>query len=763
MNKKIAKFASLSLGLALAVGVGVALSSKKVVGTRAADTLSYTLDFKANTTDTDGTSALGNTVADYFTDGASNVTSLTSSKVYLGKSSMKGIKFGSSSAKGTLTLTLASSGQVKATKLTLALAMYDSGEKVNVSINGGSSTQLAPTQSLADYDVAWDGETNLSTIKVEARVASKCRFYLDYIKVFVDDGSAACEHNWVAGTVHAPTCTEDGYTEYECSECHEEKHDDIVPATGHDYGEWTEVTPASCLTAGEEKRVCSHDSSHVETRPIAALGHHYVDGICDRCGAEEPDEVNVDYVFSEHYSANTMLDDTPIAIDENISAVFTAGGTPTQYYTNGEAARWYGGGTLTISSSLGNISSIEINYSRHDKACSANVGSYTDITSASGSATWVGDDAAVVFTLASGSGHNRIVSLSITYDKSGAETFTITYLANAEEAEGEMEPTTATAPQVATCGFTREGYEFARWNTQADGEGDNYEVGTSVSEDLTLYAIWQEYIAPIEGNVSMEGVTSATAVTVNGHPALKCGAGSTAGAMKLVLNKAGVEKIKVYVAGWKGDANKTVNLEVVGDATLSTSSIELTEDVSLTGTISSVTLSNPETTFVFTLELTGASQGDEITLTAAQAKNNRFVVWGATDLFAETFANEFMNHMHCDASGKGIIAPTYDEGYDWTQFQSIYNGLDAQEKGRLGDADAKEDGTIIEQAMARYDYVAGKYKLLNFINGRTPVAFETIPSLEISSVTNNSAILVIAAIALVCIASVTLVIVIKRR
>ena len=42
-------------------------------------------------------------------------------------------------------------------------------------------------------------------------------------------------------------------------------------ATGHDWGEWTVTKEPTYEEAGEETRVCKNDSSHIETRPIAAL------------------------------------------------------------------------------------------------------------------------------------------------------------------------------------------------------------------------------------------------------------------------------------------------------------------------------------------------------------------------------------------------------------------------------------------------------------------------------------------------------------
>ena len=71
-------------------------------------------------------------------------------------------------------------------------------------------------------------------------------------------------------------------------------------------------------------------------------------------------------VFSNLYSSNTTLDDVTIS-GTDFSLVFQkrSGGTATQYYTNGSAVRWYGGGTLVVSSTTKTISQIEITYTRN--------------------------------------------------------------------------------------------------------------------------------------------------------------------------------------------------------------------------------------------------------------------------------------------------------------------------------------------------------------------------------------------------------------
>jgi len=47
--------------------------------------------------------------------------------------------------------------------------------------------------------------------------------------------TVTCEHNYVAGTPVAPTCTTEGYTVYTCSLCSRSYSSDKVPATGHNF------------------------------------------------------------------------------------------------------------------------------------------------------------------------------------------------------------------------------------------------------------------------------------------------------------------------------------------------------------------------------------------------------------------------------------------------------------------------------------------------------------------------------------------------
>ena len=96
------------------------------------------------------------------------------------------------------------------------------------------------------------------------------------------------------------------------------------------------------------------------------------------------------------------------------------------------------------------------------------------------------------------------------------------------------------------------------------------------------------------------------------------------------------------------------------------------------------------------------------------------------------------------------------EGYDgkannkaalvtiWSDLASAdkYPSLPFDQKEILANAERKESGTVVEQAMARYDYLTGKYDLSNFINGRTPMANVT----EIAFENTNMTFILIASI-----------------
>ena len=81
---------------------------------------------------------------------------------------------------------------------------------------------------------------------------------------------------------------------------------------------------------------------------------------------------------------------------------------------------------------------------------------------------------------------------------------------------------------------------------------------------------------------------------------------------------------------------------------------------------------------------------------------------------AEEFANDFLGSITCDATGNSTPTMTRT----WAQLEELYNGVEASQKGVLLNATANESGTVIERAMARYDFICRKYSQYSNFIGR---------------------------------------------
>ena len=131
---------------------------------------------------------------------------------------------------------------------------------------------------------------------------------------------------------------------------------------------------------------------------------------------------------------------------------------------------------------------------------------------------------------------------AITIQKDSENVINIYYQKNADRlfydangGEGTMSPSVGKAEEEVTVdenGFTRDGYEFTGWNTQADGKGKNYEPGdkyTLTDGEDKLFAQWKQVIFPgtpitvqVEKDgehISADGVVKATEYEAGGGTA----------------------------------------------------------------------------------------------------------------------------------------------------------------------------------------------------------------------------------------------------
>ena len=134
------------------------------------------------------------------------------------------------------------------------------------------------------------------------------------------------DHNYVAGTVVAPTCEDEGYTVYTCTGCGATENRDNKAALGHKAGAAVKenVVAATCTEAGSYDEVvycsgCGEELSR-EAKTEAALGHNEVidkavaatcteTGLtegkhCDRC-----DEVIVAQTVVAALNHNVVIDE----------------------------------------------------------------------------------------------------------------------------------------------------------------------------------------------------------------------------------------------------------------------------------------------------------------------------------------------------------------------------------------------------------------------------------------------------------------------
>ncbi len=82
---------------------------------------------------------------------------------------------------------------------------------------------------------------------------------------------------------------------------------------------------------------------------------------------------------------------------------------------------------------------------------------------------------------------------------------------------------------------------------------------------------------------------------------------------------------------------------------------------------------------------------------------------------AESFSYNIINKITCDNSGE--TAPVFADGFSWQDLNDMYDDMDSSQKTILRSADADEGGSLIEQAMAKYDVICRNYpSRANFIN-----------------------------------------------
>ena len=158
------------------------------------------------------------------------------------------------------------------------------------------------------------------------------------------------------------------------------------------------------------------------------------------------EEVTVTFDASKQGYTNAQ-DINNVTITDGITVTFDKGtnSNTCKYYDTGNAIRVYGGGYFTIASSIGNITKIKFKFGSGDgsNAISKDSGTYYSSTG-----TWEGSSERITFTIGGTSGHRRIKTIAVTYEKdtnaptaesltiSGTASNTTYYVGDTPSAEG---------------------------------------------------------------------------------------------------------------------------------------------------------------------------------------------------------------------------------------------------------------------------------------------------------------------------------------
>ena len=247
--------------------------------------------------------------------------------------------------------------------------------------------------------------------------------------------------------------------------------------------------------------------------------------------------------------------------------------------------RFFKSQTLTVSSTAGNITSIEFTCTAANKTKygPGGFGALDGYTYADKVGTWTGSTASVTFSTTNNP--VRATQVVVTIDGEGGNT-------TPDDGGDDVTPDDG-------------------GNTTPDDGGDDVTPDDG-GDDTPLTS----------SAATMDVVETAEACTVNGADGVKVGTKSAAGTMTITV-PAGAKILSFYAAAWKGEKNLSVSITPA--ANITPASITLTADEGISNQ-SPFTLQGNESSYLFTFTLKDITKSTTFTLTAPK----RFVVWNAT-------------------------------------------------------------------------------------------------------------------------------------
>ena len=130
------------------------------------------------------------------------------------------------------------------------------------------SYQVASIEAYG-HDMSWYLKVKLPSCTEDGLERSSC-IRCEYS---VEESINKLGHNYYSYTIH-PTCTKQGYTEYNCNNCSDSYVDNYVDALEHDYGDYIMSLRPTCIEKGSEYHRCSR-CYDVQYRDVPTVEHNY--------------------------------------------------------------------------------------------------------------------------------------------------------------------------------------------------------------------------------------------------------------------------------------------------------------------------------------------------------------------------------------------------------------------------------------------------------------------------------------------------------
>ena len=147
-----------------------------------------------------------------------------------------------------------------------------SQDEVTTTVPVEPQPQASEETTLPDVTTASQPETEVSTTETTTASQATTAATLPTVPE-PTQGATLCGHDYQQSFFQAPNCEQTGYQNYCCRKCGDIQQQISLPL-GHSYADATCTVAKCCSRCGKTEG--------------AALGHHYENGLCNRCGAKDP-------------------------------------------------------------------------------------------------------------------------------------------------------------------------------------------------------------------------------------------------------------------------------------------------------------------------------------------------------------------------------------------------------------------------------------------------------------------------------------------